>query len=142
MQTENNVESLLNAANENESLLDSNSLESKLTFDENPGESLLDNPESSPLVADTDGTMIDFDGINEEQERENRFVFFMNPYNQAEILFQNYINSNPDMILSGKQKRNLKREFLKNAKKGKYKKLFMKQVDPQTDEKAFKKLNG
>ena len=46
------------------------------------------------------------------------------PYEiQAQIVFDNFINNN-NRVMSGKEKRRLRRECLKNAKKGKYMYMF------------------
>lgn len=105
-------------------------------------ESLLDENDTN------DESVVDYLDERHEKVRnivEDRKRFFTNPVNQAEILFQNYTMSHPDMILSGKQKRNLRREFLKNAKKGKYAKMFEKIIyDIPTDEtkETFQNLNS
>ena len=95
------------------------------------------------------GGMNDNLEVSDEEKRvaeiAKRRKFFMNPENQAELLMQNYLMSNPGIILTGKQKRTLRREFLKNAKKGKYRRLFEKQVNnlPSEDTKeTFQNLNA
>lgn len=96
-------------------------------------------------ILDTISQTIDDRQKKLEEIVEERKVFFLNPENQAEILLQNYIMSNPGMYLTGKQKRNLKREFLRNAKKGKYNKMFEKQaynIPSEETLKAFQNLNG
>lgn len=126
-----NMESLLGNSSENISLFDSviqEDLETPVT--------LL-------------GGMNDNLEVSDEEKRvaviAERRKFFMNPENQAELLMQNYLMSNPGIILTGKQKRALRREFLKNAKKGKYCRLFEKQVNnlPSEDTKeTFQNLNA
>ena len=71
-----------------------------------------------------------------------RMKFFMNPNTQAEILMQNYLMSHPEMILTGQQKRSLRREFLKNAKKGKYRSIFEKQANNIPSGGTFGNLNA
>lgn len=47
------------------------------------------------------------------------------PVYQAEVMYNNYIRSGSGpRFMSGQQKRSLKREFLRNARKGKYHKFF------------------
>jgi hypothetical protein len=45
------------------------------------------------------------------------------PEEQAEILLQNYVNSS-NVYINGRERRKMKRELLRNAKKGKYKRVF------------------
>lgn len=87
--------------------------------------------------------------VTDEQKRDaeiaERRKFFMNPENQAELLMQNYLMSNPGIILTGKQRRALRREFLKNAKKGRYRRLFEKQANNLPSEETketFQNLNA
>ena len=108
-------------------------------------ESLLEENNLQGSILDTTSQTIDDRQKKLEEIVEERKVFFLNPENQAEILLQNYIMSNPGMYLTGKQKRNLKREFLRNAKKGKYNKMFEKQaynIPSEETLKAFQNLNG
>ena len=77
-----------------------------------------------------------------ERERE-REKYFMDPNVQAQIMYENYIN-HTNRILDGTEKRRLRREFLKNAKKGKYKKIFYNELHgivPKSKQKAFESLN-
>ena len=66
------------------------------------------------------------------------------PYEiQAQIVFDNFIN-NANRVMSGKEKRRLRRECLKNAKKGKYMYMFDKEKIAKKEErihKNFEKLN-
>lgn len=114
-------------------------------------ESLLNNTVQEDLETPVTllGGMDDNLEVSDEEKRAaeiaERRKFFMNPENQAELLMQNYLMSNPGIILTGKQKRALRREFLKNAKKGKYRRLFEKQVNnlPSEETKAtFQNLNA
>lgn len=43
---------------------------------------------------------------------------------QAQALLENWKTMHPGTILTGQQKRNLYRQFLQNAKKGRYKNIF------------------
>lgn len=77
-------------------------------------------------------------------ELEVRKKYFMNPEVQANILLENYIRSSK-YVIDGKTKRKLKREFLRNAQKGRYRKLFNEQIYGISKEdsiKNFQKLNG
>ena len=62
---------------------------------------------------------------SELDDLEQRKKFFLDPKNQAEILITNYILSNPNIVMTGREMRNLKRTFLARAKKGKYRKIFL-----------------
>ena len=62
---------------------------------------------------------------SELDDLEHRKKFFLDPKNQAEILFTNYILANPNIVMTGREMRNLKRTFLARAKKGKYRKIFL-----------------
>ena len=62
---------------------------------------------------------------SELDDLEQRKKFFLYPKIQAEILFTNYILSNPNIVMTGREMRNLKRTFLARAKKGKYRKIFL-----------------
>lgn len=66
------------------------------------------------------------------------------PYEiQAQIVFNNYMN-NANRLMSGKEKRRLFRECLRNAKKGKYEYMFDKEKIAKKEErmrKNFEKLN-
>ena len=85
------------------------------------------------------------DNSNRESKIAERKKFFMNPINQAEILMQNYLLSHPDLILTGKQKRTLRREFITGAKKGKYNKIFKavaENLPSEQTKETFDKLNS
>lgn len=67
---------------------------------------------------------------------------FPTPEEQAEILLQNYINSSK-IYINGRDRRKLKREFLRNAKKGKYKKIFgISNISLEDSQKHFAELNS
>ena len=62
---------------------------------------------------------------------------------QAKIVFENYIR-NTNRLLSGKEKRRLMRECLRNAKKGRYEYMFDEEKIAKKREraaKAFDKMN-
>lgn len=83
------------------------------------------------LVEDLDSRMgvsnllLSEESESELDDLEQRKKFFLDPENQAEILFTNYILSNPNIVMTGRERRNLKRTFLARAKKGKYRKIFL-----------------
>lgn len=63
---------------------------------------------------------------------------------QAKIIFENYIQ-NTQRFLSGKEKRRLYRECLRNAKKGRYEYLFDESKQAKKRERAaqaFDKMNN
>lgn len=67
---------------------------------------------------------------------------FPSPEEQADILLQNYVNSS-EIYINGRDRRKLKREFLRNAKKGKYKKIFgITSVSLEESRKRFAELNS
>jgi hypothetical protein len=74
-----------------------------------------------------------------ESNTEN---IFPTPEEQAEILLQNYVNSS-EIYINGRERRKLKREFLRNAKKGKYKKIFgISSISLEESRKHFSDLNS
>jgi hypothetical protein len=74
-----------------------------------------------------------------ENNTEN---IYPTPEEQAEILVQNYINSS-NIYINGRERRKLKREFLRNAKKGKYKKIFgISNISLEESKKHFSDLNS
>jgi len=117
------------------SLLDSN--ENLFdTIDENGG-SLIGS------VADTASFVEINNDVMSEEEIEIRKRFFMDPKNQADILFENYVREQP-IKLNRQQKRNAYSQFLKNAKKGFYKSVFSELIygiSKEKSEKDFGKLN-
>ena len=126
-----NLESLLGNTSENISLFDGDIQED------------LETPVS--LLGGTDDVLEVSDEDKREAEIAKRRKFFLNPENQAEILMQNYLMSNPGIILNGKQKRALRREFLRNAKKGRYRRIFERQAANLPSEKTketFQTLNA
>lgn len=76
-------------------------------------------------------------------ELEERKKFFSNPENQADILLMNYVNSS-QILVNHNERRRLRREFLRNAKKGAYKKIFNEQIygiNKEESQARFSKLN-
>ena len=99
---------------------------------------------------ETNDFMINQEAVNEETAKQEairlkeREEYFMDPNVQAQVLYENYIN-HTNRIMDGTEKRRLRREFLRNAKKGKYNKMFYNELHgivPKSKEKSFKDLNG
>jgi len=100
-----------------------------------PLESLINNDTSSDTNMQVDQAAAEF---------ERRRKYFMDPNVQAEIVYTNFIR-NQKQPFSGKELRRLRREFLKNAKKGRYMHIFKEEiygVSPEVQQKRFEKLNG
>ena len=110
---------------------------------------LMDNDTSSSneesLLSDDTMSFVELNNdVMSEQEIEARRKFFSNPKNQAEILLNNYLKGQT-ILVNHSQRRALYAQFLRNAKKGKYKKIFAEYIDGVSKEKAderFSKLNG
>ena len=82
--------------------------------------------------------------VMSEHEIELRRKFFSDPKNQAQILLDNYIK-NQTVLVNHSQRRRIYAEFLRNAKKGKYKRIFdeyINGVSKEESQKNFSKLNG
>ena len=82
--------------------------------------------------------------VMSEHEIELRRKFFSDPKNQAQILLDNYIK-NQTVLVNHSQRRRIYAEFLRNAKKGKYKRIFdeyINGVSKDESHKNFAKLNG
>jgi hypothetical protein len=82
--------------------------------------------------------------VMSEHEIELRRKFFSDPKNQAQILLDNYIK-NQTVLVNHSQRRRIYAEFLSNAKKGKYKRIFadyINGVSKEDSQKKFAKLNG
>jgi hypothetical protein len=58
-----------------------------------------------------------------EAQIEERKKYFLNPKNQAEILLQNYIR-NSQILVNHRQRRAIYASYLRDAKKGKFNRLF------------------
>lgn len=108
---------------------------------ETESETLLESLGSNILIG-TDGDdrgagVMNFSHFAEEIEKNEdlrqRKEFFLDPKNQADILFMNYMMSNPGIIMTGQEKRNLKRTFLARAKKGKYRNIFLEVAERNID---------
>ena len=132
-------ETLLNERNE-ESLVEGESL---LGGEQ---ETMID---SDILDSDTSTPTVDVNDILRkkkfEEEQAARIAYFKDPENQAEIVLQNYLMNHKDFYPTGHQKRMLKRQFIREAKKGRYKRLFADQLKEWTYEEVsqnFKTLNA
>ena len=82
--------------------------------------------------------------VMSEHEIELRRKFFSDPKNQAQILLDNYIK-NQTVLVNHRQRKRIYAEFLRNAKKGKYKRIFdeyINGVSKEESQKNFSKLNG
>lgn len=124
---------------------------------ENGGfESLLDNHENSIGTSSEtqEGSLLSSDDamsfvelnndVMSEHEIELRRKFFSDPKNQAKILLDNYIK-NQVILVNHSQRRKIYAEFLRNAKKGRYKRIFSEYINGMSKEdsqKKFSKLNG
>lgn len=109
----------------NEETKENSMVESLLgSVEEQNNESLLDNDLESSFPAQIT--------LTPEEEKQRRREYFLKPEVQAEILLDNYLR-NRGYIVSGKEKRALRREFLRDIKKGKYRKLFLDLIN-QPDE--------
>jgi len=76
----------------------------------------------------------------EEYEKQ----MLKNPYVRAQIMYNNYIN-NSNRVFSGKEKRTLKRKFVRDAMKGRFDHLFDEEKIKKREErerKKFEKLNN
>ena len=119
-------------------------------------ESLLDGYENSLDVSSEtqEGSLLSSDDtmsfvelnndVMSEHEIELRKKFFSNPKNQAQILLDNYIK-NQTILVNHSQRRKIYAEFLRNAKKGKYKRIFSEYINgvsKEESQKNFSKLNG
>ena len=82
--------------------------------------------------------------VMSEHEIELRRKFFSDPKNQAQILLDNYIK-NQTVLVNHSQRRRIYAEVLRNAKKGKYKRIFADYINggsKEDSQKKFAKLNG
>lgn len=119
-------ESLINAAEQENSLLSAADLEQRVN-ESGTHLSVYDQPDITPA------------SVHEEYPNG------IPPCEiQAQIVFENYVR-NSNRLLSGKEKRRLYRECLKNAKKGRYTYMFDKEKIAKREErmrKNFEKLNN
>jgi len=101
--------------------------------------------EGSLLSSDDTMSFVELNNdVMSEHEIELRRKFFSDPKNQAQILLDNYLK-NQTILVNHNQRRKIYAEFLRNAKKGKYKRIFSEYINGMSKEdsqKKFSKLNG
>lgn len=93
-------------------------------------------------------TEVDLEALAKEQEkqriiREHNERVMKSPEYRAQVVFENYVQT-CGRVLSGPEKRNLKRQFLRNAKKGMYDYLFDEEKAKKREERMrakFEKMN-
>lgn len=132
------------------SLLEDDNEQTGSLFDDNNsllgGESLIsgetsESQEGSLLSADDNMTFTELNNDAMSQAQlEARKKYFSDPKNQAEILLQNYIK-NSQILVNHNQRRALYRQYYKEAKKGKFKKLFYESIYGISMEEAKKKIS-
>lgn len=139
-----NIDSLLNLDQVSNDL-ENGGFESLLSEHENSLGISSETQEGSLLSSDD---MMSFVELNNdamsEHEIEIRKKFFSDPKNQAQILLDNYIK-NQTILVNHRQRRKIYAEFLRNAKKGKYKRIFSEYINgvsKEESQKNFSKLNG
>ena len=140
----NNIESLLNLDQVSNDL-ENVGFESLLSENENSLDTQSETQEGSLLSSDDTMSFVELNNdVMSEHEIELRKKFFSNPKNQAKILLDNYIK-NQTILVNHRQRRKIYAEFLRNAKKGKYKRIFSDYINGMSKEdsqKKFSKLNG
>lgn len=96
------------------------------------------------LLDDSDMSVVELNNdVMSDAEINARKKYFSNPENQAKILLNNYIKSQT-ILVNRYQRRKLYKEFLHNAKLGKYRKIFNEQIygiSKEESQKNFAKLN-
>lgn len=105
-------------------------------LDENEGSLISSDDVMSFVELNNDAMM--------EHEIELRRKYFSDPKNQAKILLDDYVK-NQTILVNHNQRRRIYAEFLRNAKKGKYKKIFsdyINGISKEESQKNFSKLNG
>ena len=119
--------------------------ESLLVDYENSLDTQSETQEGSLLSSDDTMSFVELNNdVMSEHEIEDRKKFFSDPKNQAQILLDNYIK-NQTILVNHRQRRKIYAEFLRNAKKGKYKRIFSDYINGMSKEdsqKKFSKLNG
>ena len=140
----NNIDSLLNLDQVSNDL-ENGGFESLLSDHENSLDTQSETQEGSLLSSDDTMSFVELNNdVMSEHEIELRKKFFSNPKNQAQILLDNYIK-NQTILVNHRQRRKIYAEFLRNAKKGKYKRIFsdyIKGMSKEDSQKKFSKLNG
>ena len=140
----NNIDSLLNLDQVSNDL-ENGGFESLLAENENSLGTSSETQEGSLLSSDDTMSFVELNNdVMSEHEIELRRKFFSDPKNQAQILLDNYIK-NQTILVNHNQKRKIYAEFLRNAKKGKYKRIFSEYINgisKEESQKNFSKLNG
>ena len=139
-----NIDSLLNLDQVSNDL-ENGGFESLLSEHENSLGTSSETQEGSLLSSDDTMSFVELNNdVMSEHEIELRRKFFSDPKNQAQILLDNYIK-NQTILVNHSQRRKIYAEFLRNAKKGKYKRIFSEYINGMSKEdsqKKFSKLNG
>lgn len=123
-----------------------NAVESLLVYNNETSEESAESVSPSPLM---DTAMQDistasaspFETVEYKDPEEERRKLMQIPEVQAQIVYENYIK-NTNRILSGKEKRTLRRECERNAKKGKYKYLFDEEMQKKREARAKAKFDA
>lgn len=140
----NNIDSLLNLDQVSNDL-ENGGFESLLVEHENSINTSSETQEGSLLSSDDTMSFVELNNdAMSEHEIEARRKFFSDPKNQAQILLDNYIK-NQTILINHSQRRKIYAEFLRNAKKGKYKRIFsdyINGISKEESQKNFSKLNG
>jgi hypothetical protein len=140
----NNIDSLLNLDQVSNDL-ENGGFESLLVERENSINTSSETQEGSLLSSDDTMSFVELNNdAMSEHEIEIRRKFFSDPKNQAQILLDNYIK-NQTILINHSQRRKIYAEFLRNAKKGKYKRIFsdyINGISKEESQKNFSKLNG
>ena len=141
MQNNNSLLNLNQVSND----LENGGFESLLAENENSLDTSSETQEGSLLSSDDTMSFVELNNdAMSEHDIELRRKFFSDPKNQAQILLDNYIK-NQTILVNHSQKRKIYAEFLRNAKKGKYKRIFSEYINGTSKEesqKNFSKLNG
>lgn len=99
-------------------------------------EEQINNIEELVIEQDTDRdfTQEEIDLINAHNDRIIR-----SPEYQATVIYENYIR-NDNSYMDGPAKKRLRKEILRNAKKGRYKKIFTEEYIEETKRVALEEL--
>ena len=139
-----NFDSLLNLDQVSNDLKNGG-FESLLTEYENSLGTSSETQEVSLLSSDDTMSFVELNNdVMSEHEIELRRKYFSDPKNQAQILLDDYIK-NQTILVNHSQRRKIYAEFLRNAKKGKYKRIFSEYINgisKEESQKNFSKLNG
>lgn len=139
-----NIDSLLNL-DQVRNDLENGGFESLLSEHQNSLGSVSETQDESLISSDDAMSFVELNNdVMSEHEIELRRKFFSDPKNQAQILLNNYIK-NQSILINHSQRRKIYAEFLRNAKKGKYKRIFAEYINgvsKEESQKKFSKLNG